>query len=820
MSYQPDDRHERDTIPPRITGSNVTLDKEKYDKNSIRNPQPPVHTPDGLNIYDLQNFKKSSQSRPIAPAAASHASINPSSHFLPHNFGAMYSQMPSIMMQPGMPFLRQDFPFARHIMPVQLAATTGVPSRSSIGQPGRGHPPTVAHHLKPGGIQNQIHAIPGLSVPVHPSSTLQQTRSPSPQPSQDTSTSDGPKGDIKSQAAPTEAHSVSETRPANSSEPASRSGIHQTTSISTVSKTMPAANLVKNPLGITGQGIGVSPYVKQIHTTTATPRMSTGERTSISGTSIGPPSSVTSNFAIGTLYSQPPAVSFAPKNQQLQDHNRLLKPNSSVSSGSFVGHTGTLTTVVSTPTVPSVPNARVDGHRTFPLSYSRMPPYFDSHPVSSLQPAMKSYAPIESVVRKPTTISQVPTNIAAASSGHVTAGINSVQLMTSHSPAASVAVVNMGVSFPNSDAGIGNENTTVHSNVSQSNSTGIFSVQSMLSTTQSSSSSNISSANNVTSLSPRPSILRKRQELSRKLPNQPSSVDPMVVISANDISASPRSDGTLSASHSRQNSPKSEPVSQNLDQCHKTLENGTNHASLSSPLKVKRELLPSPSSPPTSSSTVNQVGITTVAAHDVVASPRKKPRKQNVVATEDKYSSSPMQVDGNMTNAVNEKVDQEDDEELKFLMLKRRCVSIFGGYKVNPKAAHNHFQKYSDVKARDERKPSLQEIASERSITQRATGWKIHHVAAQLDELKSCEEEVLMKMYEFRERLPKYKPDHKRHDDMAMLHELLQGNIQRSQLVIEQLGETKKTTVKILDHKSGIMDILQKNSKRTVKKKS
>jgi hypothetical protein len=40
------------------------------------------------------------------------------------------------------------------------------------------------------------------------------------------------------------------------------------------------------------------------------------------------------------------------------------------------------------------------------------------------------------------------------------------------------------------------------------------------------------------------------------------------------------------------------------------------------------------------------------------------------------------------------------DEELKFLMLKRRCVSIYGGYKVNHKAAHNHFQRYSDVKAK------------------------------------------------------------------------------------------------------------------------
>ena len=61
--------------------------------------------------------------------------------------------------------------------------------------------------------------------------------------------------------------------------------------------------------------------------------------------------------------------------------------------------------------------------------------------VPSLQPPIKSYAPIESVVRKPTTIAQVP------SASHVTTGINSVQLMTSHNPTASVAVVNMGKYF-------------------------------------------------------------------------------------------------------------------------------------------------------------------------------------------------------------------------------------------------------------------------------------------------------------------------------------------------------------------------------------
>lgn len=71
---------------------------------------------------------------------------------------------------------------------------------------------------------------------------------------------------------------MSETRPAVSNEQASKAGVHQTISGSTGSKTTLVTSHVKNSLGLTGQSIGMPPYVKQIHTTTATPRMSTGER--------------------------------------------------------------------------------------------------------------------------------------------------------------------------------------------------------------------------------------------------------------------------------------------------------------------------------------------------------------------------------------------------------------------------------------------------------------------------------------------------------------------------------------------------------------
>ncbi|XP_020604913.1 histone deacetylase complex subunit SAP130-A-like isoform X1 [Orbicella faveolata] len=165
----------------------------------------------------------------------------------------------------------------------------------------------------------------------------------------------------------------------------------------------------------------------------------------------------------------------------------------------------------------------------------------------------------------------------------------------------------------------------------------------------------------------------------------------------------------------------------------------------------------------------------------------------------------------------------EADEDLKFILRKRPKISIVANYKINTKAAHNHFQRYSDVKVKEERKPSIQEIASQKGIVQRANGWRVQHIAGQVDELISAEQEVLKKMGELREKIPKVKPGQKTkfQDDLVMLNELLQGNIQRSQLVVEQLGDSRKSMVKVLDHRQRVMEIIQKQmNKRNPKKKS
>ena len=82
-------------------------------------------------------------------------------------------------------------------------------------------------------------------------------------------------GDIKSQATPTEAHSVIESRPAMS-EPASHS-LHHTTSTTTTSKTSLTTGIGKNALALSTQPIiGASTYIK--HTTSTAPHLSSASR--------------------------------------------------------------------------------------------------------------------------------------------------------------------------------------------------------------------------------------------------------------------------------------------------------------------------------------------------------------------------------------------------------------------------------------------------------------------------------------------------------------------------------------------------------------
>lgn len=41
----------------------------------------------------------------------------------------------------------------------------------------------------------------------------------------------------------------------------------------------------------------------------------------------------------------------------------------------------------------------------------------------------------------------------------------------------------------------------------------------------------------------------------------------------------------------------------------------------------------------------------------------------------------------------------------------------------------------TDVRRKDERRPSVVELASQKMVLQKANGWKIHHLTAQMEDL-------------------------------------------------------------------------------------
>ncbi|XP_055501950.1 histone deacetylase complex subunit SAP130-like isoform X5 [Leucoraja erinacea] len=205
------------------------------------------------------------------------------------------------------------------------------------------------------------------------------------------------------------------------------------------------------------------------------------------------------------------------------------------------------------------------------------------------------------------------------------------------------------------------------------------------------------------------------------------------------------------------------------------------------------------------------------------ASPRKKPRKQqHIISTEESEMMETNSTDeekNSSSKPVLLKAEKRksppkeyiDEEGVRYVPVRPRPpVTLLRHYRNPWKAAYHHFQRYSDVKVKEEKKPTLQEIANQKGIVCKAQGWKVHLCAAQLMQLTSLEHDVYNRLASLQDGLiPKKKAA--ADDDMHRINELIQGNMQRCKLVIDQITEAKDTMMKVLDHKDRVLKLLNKN---------
>uniref|UniRef100_A0A674CUX3 Sin3A-associated protein b n=1 Tax=Salmo trutta TaxID=8032 RepID=A0A674CUX3_SALTR len=204
------------------------------------------------------------------------------------------------------------------------------------------------------------------------------------------------------------------------------------------------------------------------------------------------------------------------------------------------------------------------------------------------------------------------------------------------------------------------------------------------------------------------------------------------------------------------------------------------------------------------------------------ASPRKKPRKQqHVISTEESEMMETNSTDEEkvLARPLSMRAEKRksplkeyiDEEGVRYVPTRARPpVTLLRHYRNPWKAAYHHFQRYSDIRVKEEKKGTLQDVANQKGVVCRAQGWKMHLCAAQLMQLTNLEHDVYSRLTTLQEGLiPKKKAGSD--DDLHRINELLQGNMQRCKLVMDQITEARDTMMKVLDHKEKVMKLINKN---------
>lgn len=54
----------------------------------------------------------------------------------------------------------------------------------------------------------------------------------------------------------------------------------------------------------------------------------------------------------------------------------------------------------------------------------------------------------------------------------------------------------------------------------------------------------------------------------------------------------------------------------------------------------------------------------------------------------------------------------------------------------------HHYRRPSEVRPREERRPTVAEIAQQKHVLQKLNGWKVYHLTAQMEDIADLEKQV------------------------------------------------------------------------------
>ncbi|XP_029845286.3 histone deacetylase complex subunit SAP130 [Ixodes scapularis] len=322
--------------------------------------------------------------------------------------------------------------------------------------------------------------------------------------------------------------------------------------------------------------------------------------------------------------------------------------------------------------------------------------------------------------------------------------------------------------------------------------------------------------------SPRPSILRKRtfegvhinvkKNLMASLPGSEPASPRSEAPASLSTTSSPKPASDLQHESSNSSSTASEPVTAEVTK------------SSLPPVTIKQEPQEISEVPANGNSASLPIPSTAVEA-----SPRKKPRKQLLLANKllDTHSTDG---DDDLERESRENLRRElpRSEDVKCVAFcKRPSMSLLTSYSHSWKTRQNHFARHTDVKPKDDKKQTVNDLANQKGVLQKANGWKVFHLTSQMEEVYFLEDTVHTKLSELldfiEEKPPAIQTKPLNVDEeriLSKINDLIKGNLQRSKIVQDQVTEAKQQVLKVLEHKPRIVEIIGKYvSKRPLKKR-
>ncbi|XP_012228970.1 histone deacetylase complex subunit SAP130 isoform X2 [Linepithema humile] len=221
-------------------------------------------------------------------------------------------------------------------------------------------------------------------------------------------------------------------------------------------------------------------------------------------------------------------------------------------------------------------------------------------------------------------------------------------------------------------------------------------------------------------------------------------------------------------------------------------------------------------------------------------SPRKKPRKQQLTGVELTESRG---IEEEMQFITEERMKKENKEESKEKLSDKRQVSSVQSDIKSPQQTEitirtrpvpsllgsswkskwavrlHHYRRPSDVRPREERRPTVAELAQQKHVLQKLNGWKIYHLTAQMEDIADLEKQVHEKLKTTLMLLESQQTVKSRHTELERVNELIKGNMQRSSLISEGMNEARSQLVAIFQHKGPITDLLQRCGNKRAQKK-